>query len=355
VGKIIKNKIPYTSDANTISLELTQAEYDALPQAEKNNGTVYHITDAVPIKSQSAVCGYTPIGTIISVMGNNPPRNYLACNGQIVNILTYPELANYFEEQFGSKNYFGGNGTTTFGIPDLRGEFLRGTGTNSHTNQGSGANVGVHQDATSQLCTYTSYANSRVQRYTPNITDYPSDWSNADNQYYAGTPGGYKLDWNGTQSTYPTAGSNSYTSRPTNTSVLYCIAVRNIYVDARYDYSTDEKVIGTWIDGKPLYQKTFEETFTESITDGTVTRHGINLNTLSIEFLRNVEGVIETDSTNHYFNPMVEGYKPSSTMYSMRWYTGNNNGNYTLFLETNRSTISGMKYYITIQYTKTTD
>ena len=27
------------------------------------------------------------------------------------------------------------------------------------------------------------------------------------------------------------------------------------------NFSTDEKVIGTWIDGKPLYQKTFEWTY----------------------------------------------------------------------------------------------
>ena len=39
-----------------------------------------------------------------------------------------------------------GDGVTTFKVPNLLGEFLRGTGTNSYTNQGSGANVGVHQD-----------------------------------------------------------------------------------------------------------------------------------------------------------------------------------------------------------------
>ena len=58
----------------------------------------------LPYLGGTAEAGFTPIGTVISVMGKTAPANYLACNGQIVNISDYPELANYFEEQFGSKN-----------------------------------------------------------------------------------------------------------------------------------------------------------------------------------------------------------------------------------------------------------
>ena len=115
--------------------------------AEQLEDIVEYMSDSLSSVNKVRT-GYTPVGTIIAVMGNSAPAHYLACNGQVVNIATYPELANYFEEQFGSKNKFGGDGTTTFGIPDLRGEFLRGTGTNGHTNQGNGANVGEHQDAT---------------------------------------------------------------------------------------------------------------------------------------------------------------------------------------------------------------
>ena len=114
--------------------------------AEQLEDIVEYMSDSLSSVNKVRT-GYTPVGTIIAVMGNSAPAHYLACNGQVVNIATYPELADYFEEQFGSKNKFGGDGTTTFGIPDLRGEFLRGTGTNGHTNQGNGANVGVHQDA----------------------------------------------------------------------------------------------------------------------------------------------------------------------------------------------------------------
>ena len=95
-----------------------------------------------------------PIGTVISFMGNTPPDDYLSCDGNVYRINDYKPLANFIHLQFGSYDYFGGDGIDTFAVPDLRGEFLRGTGANSHTLsdgitlQGSGANVGVHQGAT---------------------------------------------------------------------------------------------------------------------------------------------------------------------------------------------------------------
>lgn len=89
--------------------------------------------------------GYAPIGTVISYMGVTAPQDYLACNGSTYNISAYSDLADFFQAQFGSKNYFGGDGVTTFGVPTLTGaptnsiycikavatgdEFYDGTGT----------------------------------------------------------------------------------------------------------------------------------------------------------------------------------------------------------------------------------
>ncbi len=90
----------------------------------------------------------TPVGTIINLMGNNAPKHYLKCDGAEYNIADYPYLAEYFKAEFGSINKFGGDGSTTFRVPDLKGEFLRNTGVNGHANQGNGSTVGTHQDAT---------------------------------------------------------------------------------------------------------------------------------------------------------------------------------------------------------------
>lgn len=188
----------------------------------------------------------TPIGNIISYMGTTPPVNYLFCDGTEYNITNYPELANHFLKEFGEINHFGGDGVATFAVPDLRGEFLRGTGINSHVNQGSGSNVGIHQDGTIIGDSYSTdgsiYSSQRSFR---ECTDYSN--SNA----------GERVMCNGiTHSTY----GGYFTTRPTNTSVQYCIKCKPTYVlnfeNPVIRYSEDEHIVGFWIDGKVLYEKT---------------------------------------------------------------------------------------------------
>lgn len=67
-----------------------------------------------------------PIGTILSFMGTSAPIGYLICDGTIYDITAYPLLADFINTQFGNYNYFGGNGTTTFAVPDMRNLLVRG-------------------------------------------------------------------------------------------------------------------------------------------------------------------------------------------------------------------------------------
>ena len=60
----------------------------------------------------------TPVGEIIRTLGDETPKHYLACDGSTHNIADYPYLAQYFKDTFGAINVFGGDGTTTFGVPD---------------------------------------------------------------------------------------------------------------------------------------------------------------------------------------------------------------------------------------------
>ena len=60
----------------------------------------------------------TPVGEIIRTIGNKAPKHYLMCDGSTHNIADYPYLAQYFKDTFGAINVFGGDGTTTFGVPD---------------------------------------------------------------------------------------------------------------------------------------------------------------------------------------------------------------------------------------------
>ncbi len=88
-----------------------------------------------------------PIGTIISYMGLTAPQDYLACDGTAYHIADYPELAAFFKEQFGSVNHFGGDGETTFAVPDLRNLFL--CGYCGEAEEPLSGEVGERQEATS--------------------------------------------------------------------------------------------------------------------------------------------------------------------------------------------------------------
>jgi hypothetical protein len=160
----------------------------------------------------------TPIGTIISYMGVSAPAGYLACDGTVYSITDYPGLADHIKTQFGSYDNFGGDGTTTFAVPDLQGEFLRGTGTNSHTNQGSGANVGVHQDGTNINYWYL-YSNRAGHLYSSSYDEF----SPRNPDKITKTGGGSELRLGGSTSSNSDQIPSQYTTRPTNTSVLYCI------------------------------------------------------------------------------------------------------------------------------------
>ena len=70
---------------------------------------------------ESASSVGSPTGSVISFAGSSAPSGWLLCSGQNENRATYANLFNVIGETFGA-----GDGSTTFGIPDLRGEFVRG-------------------------------------------------------------------------------------------------------------------------------------------------------------------------------------------------------------------------------------
>lgn len=69
---------------------------------------------------------YSPPGSLLQFAGSTAPTGYLTCDGTAISRSTYSALFAAIGTTWGS-----GNGTTTFNIPDLRGSFLRGSGTSS--------------------------------------------------------------------------------------------------------------------------------------------------------------------------------------------------------------------------------
>lgn len=167
--------------------------------------------------------GTSLVGAIYSYMGTRPPYGYLVCDGSVYNISDYPHLANHIKGQFGSYNFFGGNGTTTFAVPDLRGEFLRGSGTNATTNL-SGSNVGIHQsqglpNITGEFEDVNHLERARGSGAFTVTATYEYSGTGSGGAFGNRGPVTYSFDASNSNPIY----GNSSDVRPTNTSVLYII------------------------------------------------------------------------------------------------------------------------------------
>lgn len=117
-----------------------------------------------------------------------------------------------------------------------------------------------------------------------------------------------------------------------------------VNIGTQNDYSTDEQIIGTWIDGKRLYQKTVSLTINQS-DQWTQTAHNIN----------NVDTVVKIDGVV---------YRPDGWATSMGATSKNNTIENSVQFDMNTQYVEvytkgtpfiNASVNITIQYTKTTD
>lgn len=82
-----------------------------------------------------------PIGTVAYFSAATAPDSWLACHGQAVSRTEYDVLFARIGTTYGA-----GNGSTTFNVPDLRGEFIRGL--DSGRGVDVGRQIGSFQDGT---------------------------------------------------------------------------------------------------------------------------------------------------------------------------------------------------------------
>ena len=107
-------------------------------------------------------------------------------------------------------------------------------------------------------------------------------------------------------------------------------------------YSTDEKIVGVWLEGKPLYQKTVNFGALPNATTKNVP-HGIS----NLDYVVEIYGVSSDGSIQAYL-PYVN---PSSLSNAVSIKI--NGSNIQIVTASNMSTFT--KTYVTLRYTKTTD
>src|SRR6478735_6006493 len=70
----------------------------------------------------------TPVGSVLDFAGSVAPTGYLLCDGTIYPISSYPKLAAVLGATYG------GDGVTTFAVPDCRGRVIAGAGGTTDVN-----------------------------------------------------------------------------------------------------------------------------------------------------------------------------------------------------------------------------
>lgn len=80
-----------------------------------------------------------PVGVVEAFAGGTPPEGWLECDGSACSRTTYVDLFTCIGTTYGA-----GDGSTTFNLPDLRGEFIRGWANARAVDPGRV--LGSHQD-----------------------------------------------------------------------------------------------------------------------------------------------------------------------------------------------------------------
>lgn len=139
--------------------------------------------------------------------------------------------------------------------------------------------------------------------------------------------------------------------------ILYCIKDDGIVEGDKYApviYSLEEREIGVWIDGKPLYQKTIVLPISDfSTTTDSYVLHGID----NIDFPVYAYGFPYGENLNHGQQIVPASATLSNTGINAQWST-----TVTYFGRTKLGYFLGSQmlsrlshFYFTLQYTKTTD
>lgn len=137
----------------------------------------------------------SPAGMVAHFARNSAPTGWLKANGALVSRSTYAALFNAIGTTFGS-----GDGWTTFNLPDLRGEFLRGW------DDGRGVDAGR---------VFGSFQTDDLREHAHSFPIYEPD--DAGGSYVAADAGGDE------SVTYTTSSAGGVETRPRNRALLACI------------------------------------------------------------------------------------------------------------------------------------
>jgi microcystin-dependent protein len=216
-----------TTGSFTVTLKRSGGGTSAVVPQGRNG---FYILDSTGVIAET---GNTPAGAVLAFAMQTPPSGWLECDGTAVSRSTYAALFAAIGTVYG-----GGDGSTTFNLPDLRAYFIRGwdhgrgidTGRAFGSTQ-TGQNL-AHTHAPGSLVmpnhghpTFVSGGDNNTSQTSGGIMLRNS--STAVKAAFTGTPSsvnGQQVGGSGTAAITGTSASDGGTeARPINIAMLYCI------------------------------------------------------------------------------------------------------------------------------------
>jgi len=118
------------NEFNAVASAVT-SKADKVAAATTNNLAALDASGNLKDSGGSIVSVAPPVGSVTMYAASSAPDGWLECDGSNVNRATFPNLFNVIGTTFGA-----GDGSSTFGLPDLRGEFVRGWDNNRGLDSG---------------------------------------------------------------------------------------------------------------------------------------------------------------------------------------------------------------------------
>ena len=296
----------------------------------------------------------TPVGKIVGYAGTTAPRGYLLCDGSQYSRTEYSDLFNIIGT---SCNLPTDSDNTKFRVPNIEGKTIVGLDPNDTDFNTIGKTYG-EKNHTLTVQEMPSHSHEAKFGDTAGSDGSGYRYSNTSgkNRQIVQAEGGGQAH-NNVQpsivfnfiikafSIVPTPGNVTGESLPVGSEMNFNGQISEIpegweQIDDPAEYSTTERIIGTWIDGKPIYRKVIDcGNLPNATTKDTATG-------LTNVICQNIYGRAYNSVSG---NTIPLPYNGTGDGYIVISY---NNNNARITTGSDRSSWTG---YIVVEYTKTTD
>lgn len=286
------------------------------------------------------------VGVVKLYAGQTAPDGWMLCDGSELSRTKYKDLFNVIGTAYG-----GGDGSTTFNIPNIKGRIP----------------VGLDSDDTDFNTLGKKLGSKFLQAHTHALANYVlahgynTGWNvvNQDNGFWGSDDAKMRTTSSGTGDSgniQPSIVLN-YIIRVIDTYPIQTEVVKTLNisgenyvpnVDAineRFTYSYNEHIVGAWVDGRPVYAKTYLVHLSSTDNQALVS-HNIN----NLDFVIDYHGCWKNSSERR----QIPQHHYSSNEFDLSLYIVNATNLVFAYGDWVKARAS-YDYYVTIQYTKTTD